>query len=228
MIDPGIQGALLRVASPCARNTQQWGDCTQQPAQQPAPLPSLKALAVAALTRNNPRNNDATSPENPRNNGPILEAGLLRDIRDRLHRLADAEGIDPGLVGGERVGDLRLLRCAIAVVWLRLRHRLGRRLGAPHGILPAVGRGAGGGLWGSIGIFSQCPRFRLRPAVCDNMMRHPAQSRDGPIRLVRPAFERGHDRAAQSGASVRTQRMADKVARESPELARLAIARIAQ
>lgn len=98
MIDPGIQGALLRVASPCARNTQQWGDCTQQPAQQPAPLPSLKALAVAALTRNNPRNNDATSPENPRNNGPILEAGLLRDIRDRLHRLADAEGIDPGII----------------------------------------------------------------------------------------------------------------------------------
>ena len=40
----------------------------------------------------------------------------------------------------------------------------------------------------------------------------------GPATL--PDLETVADRAAQSGASERTQRMADKVARESPELAR--------
>lgn len=72
--------------------------------------------------------------------------------------------------------------------------RLVRGLGTLHGILPAVGRGAGSWLGVSIGRIFQCPR--LRPAACDQRMRHPAQSRDGPVRLVGPAFERRHDRAA--------------------------------
>jgi hypothetical protein len=97
---------LLPVASPHARNTQQRAQSPQQPAQQTAPVPSLKALAVAALTRNNPRNNDATCPEGGRNNDSDREGDLLHVIRTRLLALAASEGLPAPVVYSLDADDL--------------------------------------------------------------------------------------------------------------------------
>lgn len=98
MTDPHAPPSLLHVAFPYARNTQQRGRQTQQTAQQAAPIPSLKALSVAALVRNNPRNNDATSPNGTRNNATDFDGDLVQPIRSRLLALAAAERLPAPVV----------------------------------------------------------------------------------------------------------------------------------
>lgn len=67
--------------------------------------PSLKALAQRALERNNPRNADATTPENRATNGIALTPGLLRD---RLLTLAVEEGIAAAIVRELPAADLEV------------------------------------------------------------------------------------------------------------------------
>lgn len=55
-------------------------------------------MALLALGRNNPRNTPATDTEKPRNKQVFQEGDLLRELRGKLERVADADQIDPRLV----------------------------------------------------------------------------------------------------------------------------------
>jgi len=68
--------------------------------------PSLKALALLALGRNNESNTHATTPERSSNNNLFWEGGALREVRARLEGIAHAESIDPALVVALSATDL--------------------------------------------------------------------------------------------------------------------------
>ena len=65
----------------------------------------LKALALQAMARNDPRNRHATEAENSRNKQASENAHLLRDIRQRLLAIATAERLPTALVD-QRSDDL--------------------------------------------------------------------------------------------------------------------------
>ena len=116
MTDPLLrESGLLRVAFPSTRNTQQIERAAEVDATKRATATQqigLKALALRALSRNNPATADATGlskGSSPAQRAEPENDAFVAQIRNRLRHIAEAEVVDTSLI--DTLPDADVLDC---------------------------------------------------------------------------------------------------------------------